>query len=99
MLIELVRLTSSLEPPLKLANFALSLLVLFLPTSNALSKPIVSITVDRSNALVDLSRLELLHRLDGFVVELIVFELALLALIGPFDVSLALLDLCLELPR
>ncbi|KAH0194779.1 hypothetical protein KCV03_g65, partial [Aureobasidium melanogenum] len=83
--------------PLELANLALSLLVLFLPTSNALSKPIVPITVHRSNTLVNLSRLGLLHRLDGFVVELVLLGLALLALIGLFHVDLALFDLRLDL--
>jgi hypothetical protein len=92
-------LTSSLQLPLELANLSLSLLILLLPASDTLGEPIVAIAVDGANTLVNLSRLQLFHGLDGFVVEIVVLQPALLALFGFGDVDIALFNLCPELSR
>jgi hypothetical protein len=86
-------LTSSLQLPLKLANFSLSLL----PASDTLSQPVMAITVDWSNTLINLARSELTHTFEGFVVELVVLQLVLLAFFGFGDVDVALFDLRVEL--
>jgi hypothetical protein len=95
----LTQLTSSLQLPLELANLSLSLLILLLPASDTLGEPIVAIAVDGANTLVNLSRLQLFHGLDGFVVEIVVLQPALLALFGFGDVDIALFNLCPELSR
>jgi hypothetical protein len=97
--IEPIQSTSILQLPLELANLSLSLLIFLLPASDTLSQPIVAIAVDGANTLVNLSRLEFFHRLDGFVVEVVVLQLALLALFGFSNVDFALFNLCLELSR
>lgn len=88
---------SGLQLPLKLSDLSLSLLVLLLPASDTLSEPVVAITVDGSNTLINFARSEFSHTFEGFVVELVVLQLVLLAFFGSGDVDGVLFDLCLEL--
>jgi hypothetical protein len=95
-------LTSGHKSKLELADSILENLDFLLPKSDAVGKPIVAIAIDGANTLVDLARLLSSHGLDGLVVEIVVLQLLLLALldsgdVGSFHVEAALLDLLLEL--